>query len=381
MKRILFLTGTRADFGKMKPLIQAVEDDDDFACTVFVTGMHTLDLHGMTVNEVHKAGFSEVHVFMNQFVGEPMDLVLANTIGGLSRFVHEAEPDLMVVHGDRVEALAGAIVGALRGIRVGHVEGGELSGTVDELIRHAVSKLSHVHFVANEDAARRLRQLGELPDSIFVIGSPDIDVMASDRLPSLTAVRERYAIPFEEYGVALLHSVTTELEALRGHANAFVDALVRSERNYVLIHPNNDEGTNLIHEAYERVRGNPRIRVYPSLRFEFFLALLKHADFVVGNSSAGIREAPFYGVPSVNIGTRQSNRFTHDSILDVTYDAGAILAAIERAAAMERFPSSTYFGEGDSHRRFLEVIRGGEAWRIPKQKQFVDILPVLEQAG
>ena len=149
MKRILFLTGTRADFGKLRPLIQQVDAHPNFEAVVFVTGMHTLELYGYTVLEVRNAGFRNLHVHMNQFPNEPMDLVLANTISGLSRFVHEETPDLIVVHGDRVEALAGAVVGALRNILVAHVEGGELSGTVDDLIRHAVSKLSHLHCVAN----------------------------------------------------------------------------------------------------------------------------------------------------------------------------------------------------------------------------------------
>ncbi len=183
MKKILFLTGTRADLGKMKRLMCAVNDAPDFECTVFVTGMHTLGRYGYTVKEVEKLGIEKLHIFMNQIHSEPMELVLANTIVGLSRFVHENIPDLIVVHGDRVEALAGATVGSLRNILVAHIEGGELSGTIDEVLRHAISKLSHVHFVSNTDAEDRLKQLGEDPKTVSVIGSPEIDTMLSAELP------------------------------------------------------------------------------------------------------------------------------------------------------------------------------------------------------
>src|SRR5262249_33469221 len=146
---------------------------------IFVTGMHTLESYGYTVDEVRKGGFEHVFVHVNQIIGEPMDLILANTVHGLSRYVHDSPPDMIVVHGDRVEALAGAIVGSLRNIRTVHIEGGEISGTIDGSIRHAISKLAHIHCVANNDAAGRLIQMGEDPRAIYVIGSPDIDIMIS----------------------------------------------------------------------------------------------------------------------------------------------------------------------------------------------------------
>ncbi len=157
--KILFLTGTRADFGKLKPLIQSVDATDAFDVAVFITGMHTLSRYGYTLDEVYRVlpehrlrdGTRSVYVYHNQVLGEPMERVLASTIEGLSRYVTEFRPNLIVVHGDRVEALAGAIVGALRNILVAHIEGGEVSGTVDELIRHAVTKMSHIHFVANDE--------------------------------------------------------------------------------------------------------------------------------------------------------------------------------------------------------------------------------------
>ncbi len=372
-KKILFLTGTRADFGKLKRLMQAVEASSNFELLVFVTGMHTLSQYGLTGVEVQKVGFSNIHTFINQLLGEPMELILANTISGLSRYVHEHKPDMIVVHGDRIEALAGAIVGALCNILVAHVEGGERSGTIDDLIRHSVTKLSHIHFVANKDAANRLRQLGENPEIIFVIGSPDIDIMLSPDLPTLEKVKKRYEINFEDYGIVLLHPVTTELENMPYNVEQFVSTILESKCNYVVLYPNNDEGCQTIFAEYERLKSNTRFRILPSLRFEYFLTLLKYSSFIIGNSSAGIREAPVYAVYSINVGTRQNNRFHYNTIINVSNKKEEILEAIEKVKKLPLFESSQYFGDGKSTERFMHTLDGEIIWQTPKQKQFYDL--------
>ena len=218
-RRKVLSTGTRADFGKMKPLMTEVKNAADFDYAIFATGMHVLSRYGSTVIEIQRAGFKNIYSHINQdgSVNSQMDFVLANTIQGLGHYMREFAPDLLVVHGDRIEALAGAIVGALNNILVAHVEGGEVSGTIDDLIRHAVSKLSHVHFVSNEGARKRLIQMGESPDAVYVIGSPDIDIMLSDKLPALPAVRGNTRFHLQEYGIFAFHPVTTEPHLLRQH--------------------------------------------------------------------------------------------------------------------------------------------------------------------
>jgi len=176
-KRVVFLTGTRADFGKLKSLIKIAQNDNRYDVHIFATGMHLNSKYGKTVDEINKSGFKNIFPYINHDSVENMDRTLAKTIDGFSHYLSEMKADLIIVHGDRVEAMAGAIVGSLNNILVAHIEGGEISGTIDELIRHAVSKLSHIHFVANEDAKNRLIQLGELQSSIYVIGSPDLDLM------------------------------------------------------------------------------------------------------------------------------------------------------------------------------------------------------------
>lgn len=371
VKNILFLTGTRADFGKLKPLINAIKSDEEFQYHIFATGIHMLAKYGGTVKEISRSGFDNIFTYMNQIEGEDMEVILANTIIGLSRYLHEHHIDMIVVHGDRVEALAGATAGSLRNILVAHVEGGEISGTVDELMRHAISKLSHVHFVASDTAERRLQQLGEMSETIFKIGSPDVDVMLSESLPELSTAKERYQIPYKNYSIAMLHPVTTEYAQQAEHAEIFVNALLASNLNYVVVYPNNDHGSKFIFEAYNKLKNNDKFRLFPSLRFEYFLRLLKHASFLIGNSSAGIHEAPIYGVPTINIGSRQQNRFRYESIIDVDFIVTDILQQISTFKSHTRFKPTTYYGNGTSATKFLKALKGN-VWSIANQKQFKD---------
>ena len=373
MKKILFLTGTRADFGKIKSLISILEKQQGFEVFVFVTGMHLQKDYGFTLIEIERCNFKNVHTFENHTHETTMDLTLAKTIEGLSAFVKTIHPDMIIVHGDRVETLAGAIVGSLNNILVAHIEGGEISGTVDELIRHSVSKLCHIHFVSNANAAKRLKQMGEIESSIYIIGSPDIDVMFSDELPSLERVKDYYQIPFENYAIVMFHPVTTEVQEMTKYVDNFVTALVNDHHNYVVIYPNNDLGSQCIINEYQKLRDNKRFRVFPSLRFEYFLTLLKNSQFIIGNSSAGIREAPYYGIPIINIGTRQHNRAIHADIINVDYSVKSIIETLKNINSHKINKTETDFGQGNSAQLFLEVMADKVIWQNNHQKQFRDI--------
>ncbi|MEQ6123911.1 UDP-N-acetylglucosamine 2-epimerase [Pseudotenacibaculum sp. MALMAid0570] len=373
-KKIVFLTGTRADFGKLKSLMKITQEHQQFDVQIFVTGMHMDAQYGSTVNEIYKSDFKNIATFRNYKEAEHMDRTLAKTIEGFSSFVGEHQPDLIVVHGDRVEALAGAIVGSLNNVLVAHVEGGEISGTVDELIRHSVSKLSHIHLVSNNLAKKRLVQMGELDSSIYIIGSPDLDLMNPKTLPKLDFVKDYYEIPFNNYGIAMYHPVTTEYDVIKDHIKIFVDAMLESQENYVLIYPNNDLGTNEILEEYKRLEENNRFRIFPSLRFEYFLSLLKEAEFVIGNSSAGVREAPYYQVPTVDIGTRQHNRSQAKTIVNVPHNKAEIVNVIQEIKTKNYAEIDfSEFGSGNSDQIFLDLLLSDEIWKVNCQKQFQDL--------
>ena len=357
-KKIVFLTGTRADFGKLKSLISITQKSGCYEVYIFVTGMHMHSLYGATVDEIRKNNFNNIYQFINHDSLGGMDKILSNTISGFSNYILEVEPDLIVVHGDRVEAMAGAIVGSLNNILVAHVEGGEVSGTIDELIRHAVSKMSHIHLVANDEAKKRLIQLGELPNSIFILGSPDLDLMSPKYLPSLLDVKKYYNIEFDNFSIAIFHPVTTEFKSISKDAKEFVDSLIDSDENYIVIYPNNDLGSHEILKEYKRLEGNNNIRLFPSLRFEYFLVFLKNSNFIVGNSSAGIREASYYSTPTVDIGSRQNNRSQGASIFHVDNERKSILRGINLAKNFKKISASkdSNFGYGNSSEIFLDIL-------------------------
>ena len=368
-RKLLFLTGTRADFGKLKPLIRAVSIDASLDYLVVATGMHMEDRYGRTEIEITKSGFSNLVSFANSGSDDAMDLTLARTIFGLSPIVKQHKPDMLVVHGDRVEALAGAITGALNNVLVAHVEGGEFSGTVDELMRHSVTKLAHVHYVANEAARDVVLQLGERPESVWMIGSPEVDIMLGPELPPLAETRKYYDIPFEKFALLAFHPVTTEVSDLALQIRVLCETVRASNLNYVTVYPNNDHGSEVILEELFKLAENANVRLIPSVRFEAFQTLLKHAQFIIGNSSSGVREAGVHGTPAINVGSRQARRNSHNLIIDVEAEHNVIAAAIKRACSMPR-SASMVFGDGNSATRFIDSLHSDRLWQTPVQKVF-----------
>lgn len=370
-KKVLFITGTRADYGKLKPLMKKVDDSPGFELLIFVTGMHMLKRYGFTAFEIKRSGFGDnIIAYFNNQSGS-LDMQISETIRGLSFIVKETEIDLIVVHGDRAEALAGAIVGSFNNILVAHIEGGEVSGTIDELIRHAVTKLSHVHFVSNKKAAERLIQMGEKRESIYTIGSPEVDIMISNKLPSIEEVKSRYDIKFDDYTIFLYHPVVTELDNLQLNISCVVSAIELSGQNYVVIYPNSDPGNEVIMLELERLKHRSNFKFIPSMRFECYLTLLKNARAIVGNSSSGVREASVYGVTAINLGSRQKNRSTSNNVINCNeHDTGLYYLL---ANLPPRSESEFCFGKGNSDEQFISVLKESRFWNTQKQKQFVDL--------
>ncbi|MBO5488917.1 MAG: UDP-N-acetylglucosamine 2-epimerase (hydrolyzing) [Eubacterium sp.] len=374
MKKVLFITGTRADYGKIKSLMKQMEQSERYEIYIYVSGMHLLAQYGSTYKEVLKDGYQNIHIAFAQKYTDNMSYNLGDVLMNLSPYVEQVKPDMIIVHGDRIDALAGALVGSLNNILVGHIEGGEISGTIDDSIRHAISKFAHIHFVCNEKAKKRIVQLGEKEENIYVIGSPDIDVMLGDSLPDAEVAKDYYDITFDRYGIFMYHPVTTEIEELEDHINQVVDALVESKKNYIVIYPNNDKGTDIILNKIRKLKGDSHFAVYPSIRFEYFLALLKGADMILGNSSAGIRESCVYAVPAIDMGSRQQGRYDIEQLKNIQHvneDKDEILEAIQKAG--EHAIRGNVFGDGKSTKRFLDILAKEDVWNIKIQKQFVDL--------
>lgn len=373
MKKILFITGTRADYGKLKPLMKSVEENEDFELFIYVSGMHLIEKFGSTYYEVLKDGYKNIFVAFGLVHSESMSINLGNAICDLTGYVQNIKPDLIVVHGDRIDALSGATVGALNNIIVAHIEGGEISGTIDESIRHAISKFAHVHFVSNNEAKQRLIQLGEANESIHIIGSPDIDIMISNTLPSINKTKDRYDIKFEAYGIFIYHPVTTEYKKINEHMKIILSALKESKKNFVVVYPNNDMGSEIILNQLWQLEGDDKFAIFTSIRFEYFLTLLKNAEFIIGNSSSGVREAGVYGIPCIDIGTRQKGRYNSEyikNVMHVNENIDEILKAFE--SIQNKTIPTFQFGEGHSRDKFVEVIENREFWEKGLQKIFID---------
>jgi UDP-N-acetylglucosamine 2-epimerase (hydrolysing) len=367
-KKLLFVTGTRADFGKLEPLARAAQQAG-FEISFFITGMHMMKRYGETRLEVKRFDGAEFFEFVNQREGDALDFILSKTILGFSDFVHEHRPDLVVIHGDRVEALAASIVCAMRYIRSAHIEGGEVSGTIDESIRHCNTKLCATHFVSSESARQRVLALGEAPDRVYNIGSPELDTHARPSGVTIEEVKLRYAIPFEDYGIVILHPVTSEVDTMGAQAKSLFDCLQASGKNFVVIAPNNDPGTNAIFEVIEALP-KARFRLIPSMRFNYFSELMKNASAMVGNSSAGVREAPFLGLPSLDVGSRQNNRALASSVKVCNAMDVAEIEDFLNTCWSQRAQRDASYGDGQAMRHFVEVMLSPDFWSKSDQKVF-----------
>jgi len=276
-----------------------------------------------------------------------------------------------VIHGDRVEALAASIVCAMKYIPSAHIEGGEVSGTIDESIRHCNTKLCATHFVSSDTARARVLALGEAPDSVYNIGSPELDTHARPSGVTLAQVKERYAIPFDDYGIVIFHPVTSEADTMGEQARALFDRLVASGKHFVVILPNNDPGTESIMAVLETLPME-RFRQIPSMRFNYFSELMKHAAVLVGNSSAGVREAPFLGLPSLDVGTRQQSRADAPSITACSAFDATVVDAFLASRWQQHMPGDQSFGRGDAAQRFVYILQQPAYWSRSMQKGFVD---------
>ncbi len=369
-KKLLFVTGTRTDFGKVEPLAIKARDAG-YAVSFWVTGMHMLSKYGLTKLEVARVEGVDIFEFKNQNENDALDKIHANTVVGFSQFIGHHKPDLVFIHGDRIEALSCSLVCATNSLPSVHIEGGEISGTIDEIFRHCNTKLANCHFVSSEIAKNRIMRMGEEDKRIYVIGSPELDFHAKPSGVSIEEVKNRYDIAFSDYGICTYHPVTSEASEMGEQAFDLFETLKRSERQFVTILPNNDPGHDKISKVIEKLPKN-QFRVIPSMRFSYFSELMKNSSAIVGNSSAGVREAPFLGIPSLDIGSRQRARSAAASVTNCQpNDSKKILWFLENLWG-DSYPRDESFGTGESANKFLKILDSQAFWENDIQKVFSD---------
>jgi UDP-hydrolysing UDP-N-acetyl-D-glucosamine 2-epimerase len=348
----------------MVPVLNAIEDCPTLELNVAATGMHLMPEFGLTINEIMKDGF----------MVEPVDAIferddmksMANFVGQLIvkliAAVTDARPDILLIFGDRAEMLGASTVGAYLTIPVAHIHGGDLSSTVDGQVRHAITKLSHIHFPATKKSAERILRMGEEAWRVHQVGSPAVDTVLNTTLLNREQLSMKYDLDFTEPVMLVVqHPVTIECDDAARQMKETLEAVSELKKQAIVVYSNADVGGRSMIELIRLYENNPLFRIFQSLPRIDYLSLLKHASVIVGNSSSGLIEAPSFHVPCVNIGTRQYKRERTANVIDARYDKKDIVKAIDKALCDSQFlekveKSESLYGDGRSSKRIVQVL-------------------------
>ena len=381
-RKLAFVTSARSDFGLLLPLIRAAEADARFAVTVLITGMHLSG--GSSLAEIEATGLSSPLVKVEADPGDDsparVAMAMGTAVSGFARALDRLRPDLLVVLGDRFDMMPAVIAALPLTVPVAHISGGELTeGVIDDSIRHAVTKLSHLHFPAMPEYARRLEQLGEETWRIHVTGEPGLDVIADHPYRPRDAVFAELDLdPGQPLTIFTLHPESMDPAGSAALIARVLAAADRVDSQIVLTHPNSDPGSAAIIAAITGFAANrPHCRLVPSLGRVRYLDVLNQADCMVGNSSSGIVEAASFHLPVVNIGERQRGRIAPANVLHAAAETDAVAEAWTKALSPEFRAGladlSNPYGDGHAVERILAVLGGAELGPRLIIKKFNDV--------
>jgi GDP/UDP-N,N'-diacetylbacillosamine 2-epimerase (hydrolysing) len=376
-KKILIVTERRADYSKFRPVLKKIQESPNLDYFLVVTGSHLLKAHGCTINEIKSDNFKISSKFSmykkNDDTGSAMASSFGIAILKLTKIIKKLKPDLILSGFDIGGNFAAAIIGAHMNIPVAHLEGGEVSGTIDESIRHGITKFSHLHFTSNKTAKERLIKMGENPKSIFVVGNPSLDNIIKIKKIPKSSIEKEFGLDLSKpYVVVLQHTVTSEIAHIDKFVKETINAILDLKIQAIIVHGNADAGGKKL----AKIIKNSKIKQYPSLPFSKYINLLQHASALVGNSSSGIMEAPFLHIPSINIGTRQTGRLRQPSIIDVNYNKNQIKNAIKKAVYDKSFQKiikkqKNQHGSGHASEKIVKILEQKDFSKISIQKQLM----------
>lgn len=364
MRRVMVLTGKRGGFGAMKPMLAAMREASDVALQLVVTDQHVSERFGRTIAEVERDFAIAAAVDLEQ--QDDSALARAQALGRgaerMAKVLHDLRPDVCVLYGDRGEVLATAMAATILGVPIAHLQGGDVSGSVDEQMRHAVTKLAHLHFPSNEDSARRIRHMGEEPWRIHVVGDSHLDaIVAGD-----------YAQPKEVAAVldldlarpvliVLQHSETTQPERSYDQMAETLLAVRDSGHQAVVVHPCSDPGYEGVIRAIGDLAVGPQFRVRVNIDAPLFWGLQAVAAAMIGNSSAGLIETPSFHLPAINIGRRQEGRLHAENVLHAGHERATIADALKTALSPDFKRRAAVcaqpYGDGHAGERIVAVLR------------------------
>src|SRR3990167_4012995 len=372
MRKIAYVSGTRADFGLMTPVLRAIQKSRKLKLELYATGMHLMPRFGRTFDEVKKqfpAALAVPAIFssddrtgMARFAGDFLKKIAA--------IFEKRMPDIVLILGDRVEMLLTAAAALYLGVPVAHIHGGEKTLTVDEVARHAITKIAHIHFAATKESAERIRKMGEDKWRIHIVGAPVLDVILNEKLPSRAELYKKLNLdPKEKIILVTQHPVSEAWKDAGRQITKTFSAVKSFGLPIVVAYPNADAGGRKIIEVIKREKKNPQFRIFPHLQHEDFLALEREAAVWVGNSSAGMIESSSFKTPVVNVGARQLGRQHGDNVINVGYDRDEIKKAVDKSlnnkiylAGLKKIKNP--WGDGKTGPRVAKILENVEL--VPK---------------
>lgn len=372
-RKICAVTSNRSDYTRMRSVLDELKKRKDIDLKLVVSGSHILPDFGKTIDAIKKDGF-KVDILARTII-EGEDLVaMSKSIGvgiqELSTIFDIIKPDIVLVVGDRFDALSVAIAASIMNIHVAHIQGGEVTGTIDESIRHAITKLAHIHFPATKKSRERIIKMGENPNYVFHVGCPSMDAFAATKLLPKSSLLEIEQIKnskvsldiHKPYCLLIQHPVTTEYSSAFSQMKITLEALYATGIQTIMVYPNVDAGSvDMMQALVDFERNHPDhdkviIKKFKNIYFNDYIQLLAHASFIIGNSSSGIRESCFFGVPSINIGTRQSSRERGKNIIDVPHDKKKIKEAINKCIKIGKFSKENLYGNGNAGKEIARTL-------------------------
>jgi GDP/UDP-N,N'-diacetylbacillosamine 2-epimerase (hydrolysing) len=359
----MIITGSRGEYGYIRPIIKGMDNYDNLEYIIVATNMLLAPEFGYAINNFYRDNIDvryKIEMSMSGYSNSSMTKSLGIFLQSLTDIVSNDKPDVILLAGDRSEQLVGAIVGAHMNIPVAHIQAGELSGNIDGMSRHAITKFGHIHFASNLDAKQRLLNMGEQEFRVFNTGAPQLDEFCNYNYLTKDELYDEFSLNKEhEFCLLVQHPVTEESSDSENQMNITLSAIINSGIQTVLIYPNNDAGSTGIQNAIDD-SNLTNIHIRRNVDREFYANLMKHASFLIGNSSSSILEAPTFELPAINIGRRQNGRLQAKNIINVDFDVVEINKAILKARDLN-FKNGLKglknpYGDGQSSLRILDIL-------------------------
>ncbi len=380
IKRICVIVGSRANYSSIKSVMTHIKKDKKLFLQVILTTSSVLERYGDVSTLIIKDGFKINHKIFNLIEGES-PLTMAKSTGlaliELSSLFESLKPDLVFAVGDRFEMMSVVLAASYMNIPIAHTMGGEVTGTIDESVRHAITKMSHLHFPATKESYHRILKLGEEKNNVFLVGCPRIDyvkqTLISKNIPleKITKLGVGSKINFEkEFIILSYHPVTTEFSETEKNFKIVLEVIEQKKIPCLVLWPNSDAGSSIISKIIRKYRERKMLkdaRFYKNIPTDNYIKLLNKASCIIGNSSSGIREGAYIGVPCINIGTRQNTRERGANVIDTGCNTNEIRKALEYQLKKKKYPKDELYGDGSAGKKIVEILKGIKKIRIQKK--------------